>query len=378
MSKKNSNKKKILVFGYYGRYNFGDDLLAISIAKHLRLENEDITILVGNDSFKKKLTKLGIKTEKRNLFSLFVNILKCNNFILGGGTYFHGSYKPGFPNYIYTLRIFLFSLLLCLLRLFKKKVKLLGVGYGPFNSFFIRIAAYFSLVAANSILVRDKKSYLEIKKLNKKFLNKTYIGRDLLELESKKLKNISKNNKKQNIIGLSIINMDNFLKSEKDVYKELTNALIKKLKSNQKLSLNVFALWSTPNKNKENDIEISKKIILSIKSEVSNKVRLYIYNNNPEYILKQIARCKVFISTRLHSFLSAYYLNTNCGLITYNIKCLNVANTLKFNKELIISPKELMKKKNSLKFINKLFSNNTKKIKIDEKFIDKFKTVLKK
>ena len=49
MSKKNSNKKKILVFGYYGRYNFGDDLLLISIAKHLRLENEDITILVGND-----------------------------------------------------------------------------------------------------------------------------------------------------------------------------------------------------------------------------------------------------------------------------------------------------------------------------------------
>jgi len=76
--------------------------------------------------------------------------------------------------------------------------------------------------------------------------------------------------------------------------------------------------------------------------------------------------------------LSAYYLNTNCGLITYNIKCLNVANTLKFNKELIISPKELMKKKNSLNFINKLFSNNTKKIRIDEKFIDKFKTVLKK
>jgi len=37
-----------------------------------------------------------------------------------------------------------------------------------------------------------------------------------------------------------------------------------------------------------------------------------------------------------------------------------------------------MKKKNSLNFINKLFSNNTKKIRIDEKFIDKFKTVLKK
>ena len=30
------------------------------------------------------------------------------------------------------------------------------------------------------------------------------------------------------------------------------------------------------------------------------------------------------------------------------------------------------------KFINKLFSNSTKKIRIDEKFIDKFKTVLKK
>jgi polysaccharide pyruvyl transferase WcaK-like protein len=378
MSKNNLNKKKILVFGYYGRYNFGDDLLAISIAKNLRLDNEDITILVGNTSFKKKLTKLGIKTEKRNLFSLSVNILKCNNFILGGGTYFHGSYKPGFLNYIYTLRIFLFSLLLCLLRLFKKKVKLLGVGYGPFNSFFIKIAAYFSLVAANSILVRDKKSYLEIKKLNKKFLKKTYIGRDLLELEANKLKKISKSNKKKNVIGLSIINMDNFLKSKKNVYKELTNALIKKLRSNPRLSLNVFALWSTPNKKKENDIEISKKVITYIKSEVSNKVRLYIYDNNPEHILKEISKCKIFISTRLHSFLSAYYLNTNCGLITYNIKCLNVANTLKFNKELIISPKKLMQKKNSLKFVNKLFSNNTKKIKIDKKFVDKFKTVLKK
>ena len=47
--------RKFFLFGYFGRNNFGDDLLLISLLKHMSKTKYKKIVLSGNPNFSKKI-----------------------------------------------------------------------------------------------------------------------------------------------------------------------------------------------------------------------------------------------------------------------------------------------------------------------------------
>lgn len=86
-------KKGITLIGFYGRGNFGDDFMALSLIGALRARgHHDIRVFCDNPSF---LRNEDVTIIPRRALSLLKSIATSSTLIQGGGTIFHDSYKIG-------------------------------------------------------------------------------------------------------------------------------------------------------------------------------------------------------------------------------------------------------------------------------------------
>ena len=147
--------KKVLISGYYGFDNFGDEAILQTLIKRLKNFGCRITVL----SFNPKNTSKYYDVESSysfNLLKAFYNILKCDVFISGGGSLLQD--VTSIKSLVYYL--LLLNIALC----FNKKVIIFAQGLGPFKN---KKGAFFvknTLKRCNYISVRDKKSQYLLKK----------------------------------------------------------------------------------------------------------------------------------------------------------------------------------------------------------------------
>ena len=85
--------RKFFLFGYFGRNNFGDDLMLISLLKHISKTKYKKIVLSGNLNFSKKIKKFNTIIYPRNIFYFVKSLLQCSDFILAGGSWFHDNYR---------------------------------------------------------------------------------------------------------------------------------------------------------------------------------------------------------------------------------------------------------------------------------------------
>lgn len=151
----------IILWGYYGKNNFGDDLMLDNICKYLTSDNNDnkISIITSKKSCTEisipsniKLFETFYNNKWRNLI-LFLKLFKTNKyFVWGGGTCF--SDEDGVPNLI----------ILLLAKLFSLKIYYIGVGIGNINNFTNKIKVKISSYLINKMYIRDFKSYYKAMK----------------------------------------------------------------------------------------------------------------------------------------------------------------------------------------------------------------------
>ena len=152
------NRKKILIFGYFGFKNRGDDLILLSLVTNLR-ESSDITVLSKRPESTTK--ELSVRAVNRwNPFSVFWQVLRARSVVGGGGGLFQN--KTSTRSLFYYLTIILLSKMLF------KRVVLLSQGIGPIQGKWPRYFSRVILNLADVITVRDRGSYLELKKLGLK------------------------------------------------------------------------------------------------------------------------------------------------------------------------------------------------------------------
>jgi polysaccharide pyruvyl transferase CsaB len=149
---KNSKKKykKVLISGYYGFDNFGDEaILGVLVNKLKELYTDEIRVLSKNPQ---KTTSLYI-VPSTNFFSLFQVILrikKCDVLISGGGSLLQD--VTSFKSLLYYLWVINTALF------FKKKVIIFAQGIGPVNNKFGRFLTKNTLKKCSLVTVRDEKS----------------------------------------------------------------------------------------------------------------------------------------------------------------------------------------------------------------------------
>lgn len=139
--------KKILVGGYYGYGNIGDEAILEAFAQKIALYPDiDVTVLSSNPQH--TLKTHGLKAVSRNNpISVSKAFIASNLFVQGGGGIYQDSTSWRSP-YFYIGQ-------LVLAHIFARKIYIMGQGIGPLNSSFARYLTREFFATAEAIVVRD-------------------------------------------------------------------------------------------------------------------------------------------------------------------------------------------------------------------------------
>jgi polysaccharide pyruvyl transferase CsaB len=164
--------KKIVLAGYYGYNNAGDDLLLKSIISGLQKNICNVKAFVL--SRKKNSVDISGKTafvNRYNPFSIIYHILICNALIMGGGSLLQD------VSGVFT--IYYYFILMFTAKLFGKKLIIFNQGIGPINHKINRRIAKLIFLITDLIIVRDEYSKDFISELtnNKK---SAFLGADVV------------------------------------------------------------------------------------------------------------------------------------------------------------------------------------------------------
>jgi len=150
---------RILVAGYYGFDNGGDELILFSLLNELRRLNSKIEIFVLSRDPGKTGKNYGVKAINRwDLLSIALAILRTDLFVFGGGGLLQDLTS--------SWSIYYYLGLILLAKLFFKKVFLISQGVGPIRKKINRKVTGIVLGFVDLITVRDELSKFELGKLN--------------------------------------------------------------------------------------------------------------------------------------------------------------------------------------------------------------------
>lgn len=150
---------KIVISGYYGFNNIGDESILTAIISNIRgdIEDIDITVLSKDPELTSKKHDVNA-INRKSMLKIIKEIRKCDLLISGGGSLLQDVTSS--RSILYYLVIILIGII------FKKKVMVYSQGIGPINKFFNKIFTKFVLNKVDVITLRDEKSQRILKEIN--------------------------------------------------------------------------------------------------------------------------------------------------------------------------------------------------------------------
>ena len=139
---------KILISGYYGAGNIGDESILRAVVDNLRARLTDIEITVLSKSPEYTSEKYDVRSAPRkDVLAVIREIKRCDLLISGGGSLLQDVTSK--KSILYYLAV------MWLAKLFRKKFFIYSQGIGPINSNFNRWLTMKILKKASGIVVRD-------------------------------------------------------------------------------------------------------------------------------------------------------------------------------------------------------------------------------
>lgn len=147
--------KKVVLSGYFGFDNFGDEKVLSIIIDTLKSQGAYVTVLSHNP--KKTSAFYGVESVGSfNPIAVLQKIMFCDVLVSGGGSLLQD--VTSVKSLFYYLGIIFLGLL------FQKKVMLYSQGIGPIRTPLGRLFTKFLLKRVNKIAVRDQRSFNELSK----------------------------------------------------------------------------------------------------------------------------------------------------------------------------------------------------------------------
>ncbi|NLY84882.1 MAG: polysaccharide pyruvyl transferase CsaB [Tissierellia bacterium] len=264
---------KILIVGYYGSDNLGDEMLLKATINLLNKTYDNPEITAITYSVKNTRKTHGINGISRNKYFQILKGIKRADIVVGGG----GSMLQ---NVTSNRSLIYYLTILSLSKLLGKRVVLLGNGIGPLkHSLYLRLTVRI-LKHLDAIVLRDEASYNFLKSHD---LNNIYLGNDLvftLDMEQ----NVVEEPKK------IIFNLRKWFYDE--------GFIITIEKFIEYLANEGFCVALVPFQ-KGNDDRVLRGIEKNLNSP---KVKL-LENLDYEDLMAEIASCQLFIGMRLHGLI---------------------------------------------------------------------------
>ena len=149
--------KKVLVSGYIGFDNFGDEAIFYALVNHLKSLKVDVSVICNNPDIVNKKYNVSTCYYKSPL-AILASILKCDILYSGGGSLLQNKTS----NY----SLYYYLLIILVAKLCFKKVFIFSQGIEPIQGQFHEFCTKTVLKLVDYITVRDEKSFNYLKKLN--------------------------------------------------------------------------------------------------------------------------------------------------------------------------------------------------------------------
>lgn len=289
MKKFRNKSKDIVISGYYGFDNFGDETILSVLIKKLKEFTPFITVLSKNPT----KTRTLYKVQSSQYFcpcKVIFKLLKCDILISGGGSLLQD---------VTSLNSLLYYLLVInTASFFRKKVIIFAQGIGPINNKFGAFLTKNILKKCTLVTVRDRKS--------KMILNKWGIEADLVcdPLFDLELPVYNPSNKVGiQLRGFKSLKENLLIKLAKQVNKDFSDKEIEIYSFQDSLDLAVCKRF--------------EEILKSINPQINIKL---ICNQTSQEILDKISKLDYMIAMRFHANLIALKYGIKTLAICYDIK----------------------------------------------------------
>ncbi|QXM05322.1 polysaccharide pyruvyl transferase CsaB [Crassaminicella indica] len=149
---------KVVISGYYGFNNVGDESILTSIVDNFKKYKKDIEITVLSANPESTSQKYDIQAvDRKNLWQIYKAIKDCDLFVSGGGSLLQD--VTSHRSITYYLAIIFMAILL------RKKILIYGQGIGPINKSFNQYMVRWILNKVDAIIVRDEGSQELLKRI---------------------------------------------------------------------------------------------------------------------------------------------------------------------------------------------------------------------
>lgn len=343
--------KKILISGYYGFDNFGDDAILHVMVSELKknLNNPRITVISNNPAKTKKIFDVD-SIYRFNLKEIITKMKACNVFISGGGSLLQD--VTSVRSCIYYLS------LIFLAKYFKKKTIIFAQGIGPINNIMTRLLTVLVLNKADLITVRDRESRNFLKKLGIDSVLTTDPAWNLQISTEDKLLDIEKIN-----IGVQLREWKTLNDNNLNI---IANILSEKF-NDEKNCINLISLQDMQ------DLEITQNLRnILLKKNLKSEIRVFA-NLSINQSINLIGNLDYLIGMRFHACLISANFNVPTLALSYDPKVTSLAleakmpfvnvNYLHKNKTgFILNVDELISNQEKIRLDLKEFSNKKSRL----------------
>ena len=289
---------KVLISGYYGFYNVGDEAILKSMIIALKKEDPCIEIIVLSNDVKYTEITCGVKAINRwNLANIYKELIKSDGLISGGGSLLQDATSSRTVMY--------YSSIIALAKLAKKPVFIYAQGIGPLNKKFNTKIVKKALNKADYITLRDEYSKQLIRNIGVK-QPIDIVPDPVMGLH------FDKNNTSMNIVNKA---------------SEYITISIRKWKKTEPTFLKNIAAVCDNIMDKGIDIvfipmhgEVDEKISKQVVELMNNNPTVLSHKSTIEEKVSYIENSKLMIGMRLHALIFAANVSTPMIGISYDPK----------------------------------------------------------
>jgi len=294
---KNKTMKNILVSGYIGFDNFGDEAIFYALETHLKSLGYNVSVLCANKAKVQNNYQVKAYNYKKP-FQILKAILKCDTLISGGGSLLQNKTSN------FSLYYYLFIILLA--KAFFKKVIIFAQGIESINGFLNIFITKAILKKLDYICVRDYNS--------SKLLKSWGIENDIVADPVYSLLEQTEIEKNKEGLVIQLRDSSNFTD---DILESIAISISK---YNTEKNIKVFSLHN------KYDVENCYKLINMLKEK--NIEAKFISSRTVDETIKIFNKAKFVISTRFHGVLTAQALKSKTFALVYDKKVETLSNEL--------------------------------------------------
>ncbi|NLY20490.1 MAG: polysaccharide pyruvyl transferase CsaB [Tissierellia bacterium] len=298
--------KKVLLSGYYGFDNSGDDAILRALVDDIKKLNSDIEIIVLSKDPAKTERLYGVKAVNRFSIKEVNSALNyVDMFVSGGGSLLQDVTST--RSIIYYLAVIYMALMK------KKKTYVIANGIGPIDKPFNRRMTKKILNRVDYITLRDEDSFEFVKELNVKnpkievTSDPVFRLKETSEERIDEIFELEKFPKDRKLVGISLRNwknIDNIIEN----LSEFCNRII----SEEDVDI-VFIPMHFPE-----DLDISKQVMDKI--EYRDNIHILDNKYSAEEIIGVISRLDIILAMRLHALIYAIKCETPIVGLVYDPK----------------------------------------------------------